>query len=458
MRRSRFGWRFRAVAGATFAVAVTGSCQWQRVGSDTGPDPSVVVPELFEPAALYRAMGLIASGAPLPFVGNLRYLATASPDTTVALFGLSLANEALTFRRTEAGYEAGYVAELTLRREGRIAARVSSRERVLVGTREEARRADESVVFQQLLRVPPGAYAAVAAVRDEQTGTTGRIEQAVTVPHVRRPGFSQVLAVYRGGARAALGDVPQLLLNPRATVPFGLDTLHLFVEAYGARSAAPVRFVLTAPPGDSMLVKEATPVGDPTLASATVSYTPDELPVGELRVEVTGAGLADTARLRVLVSFSDQWAITNFDEILTLLRYFGHDRALDSLRAAPPERRAALWRDFWRATDPNPPTPQNEALELYFRRVHEANLRFRETGVPGWMTDRGEVFITLGEPDEIFDSSSDLQGPTRIVRWNYLGEQLTVDFVDDTGFGRYRLTPASRADYQRVLNRVRSRG
>jgi GWxTD domain-containing protein len=168
--------------------------------------------------------------------------------------------------------------------------------------------------------------------------------------------------------------------------------------------------------------------------------------------------LADTVTLRALVSFSEQWAITNFEEILTLLRFFGQDRAIAEMRAAAPAQRSDLWRAFWRATDPNPVTPQNEALDLYFHRVQEANERFREAGDPGWQTERGEVFVTLGEPDEVFDQSSDLQGTVRIIRWNYLGERLTLDFVDDTGFGRFRLTPSSRAEYQRVLSMIRSRG
>lgn len=85
-------------------------------------------------------------------------------------------------------------------------------------------------------------------------------------------------------------------------------------------------------------------------------------------------------------------------------------------------------------------------------------MRFREAGEPGWLSDRGEVFITLGEPDEIFDQSSALQGPRQIIRWNYLGLRLQLDFTDDTGFGRFRLIPAARAEYQRVLNNLRSRG
>src|SRR2546422_1605729 len=51
---------------------------------------------------------------------------------------------------------------------------------------------------------------------------------------------------------------------------------------------------------------------------------------------------------------------------------------------------------------------ENEALEAYFRRIQIANQRFRESGDPGWLTDRGEVFITLGDPDDVFDFTADV--------------------------------------------------
>jgi len=101
-------------------------------------------------------------------------------------------------------------------------------------------------------------------------------------------------------------------------------------------------------------------------------------------------------------------------------------------------------------------TPENEALDQYFRRVQIANQRFRESVDPGWLTDRGEVFITLGEPDDVFDASSDIsRSGVRLIRWTYSGLRLTLFFQDQTGFGRFRLTPMSRAEYQRVLSRVR---
>jgi GWxTD domain-containing protein len=185
----------------------------------------------------------------------------------------------------------------------------------------------------------------------------------------------------------------------------------------------------------------------------------EDLPIGELRVEAFIAGREDTVRTTALVTFSEQWAMAHFDETLSLLRYLGAEEAIREMREAAPEERLELWRSFWRSIDPNPQTPTNETLDLYFERVQEANARFRERDTPGWLTDRGEVFITIGPPDEIWDSSSDLEGGgSRFIRWTYIAGRVALTFVDDVGYGRFRLTPLSRADFMRVVNRMRRSG
>ena len=72
--------------------------------------------------------------------------------------------------------------------------------------------------------------------------------------------------------------------------------------------------------------------------------------------------------------------------------------------------------------------------------------------MPGWRTERGEVFIRLGEPDEIYDAAAMAQG--RVIRWSYIGLRLVLFFRDDSGFGRFRLTPDSRAEFERVAARL----
>jgi GWxTD domain-containing protein len=126
------------------------------------------------------------------------------------------------------------------------------------------------------------------------------------------------------------------------------------------------------------------------------------------------------------------------------------------MRKAPASERSRLWRQFYADTDPNKATPENEALNQYFARISSANARFTDEGVAGWRTDRGEVFITLGAPDESIESSPGTAG--RVVRWSYLDFRLVLFFQDETGFGRLRLSPGSRSEYERTLNRIRRQG
>jgi GWxTD domain-containing protein len=187
-----------------------------------------------------------------------------------------------------------------------------------------------------------------------------------------------------------------------------------------------------------------------------VLVVPGKLPVGQAELQAVPLSGGDTTRSRFLVSFSNQWVITNFEEMTSLLRYFDRQDWVDSLRRSPPDHRPEVWRAFWKATDPAPMTPENEAIDDYFRRIQQANVRFQDEGEPGWLTERGEVFITLGEPDEILDLSNGMdRSGQRVLRWTYTAERLVLYFQDQTGFGRYRLTPSSRAEFQRVLARVR---
>jgi GWxTD domain-containing protein len=268
------------------------------------------------------------------------------------------------------------------------------------------------------------------------------------------------LAVYQGPGRTRASEVPKLLVNPRATVSYGGDTLRFYVEAYGERPGA--RMVARAfdQGGHEVWHDTVALAGTEALATGLAVLPPGGLPVGTGRLEIgrVGAGTAATRTAAFLVSFSDQWAITNYDQMISLLRYFERQDWVDKLRQAPADQRPAVWREFYKATDPVEVTTENEALESYFRRLQIANQRFRESGDPGWLTDRGEVFITLGEPDDVFDFSTDVsRAGVRGVRWTYNALRLTLFFQDNTGFGRFRLTPLSRAEYQRAVAQQRHR-
>jgi GWxTD domain-containing protein len=447
----------RRLAVLVASLAVTGCGTWQRVGSGARPEPGTVLPAMLDAAAVYRRMGFLVGSAPLPFVASVRYLADAAPDSTLALFALSLANQALSFQRDGNEFVAQYHLEVIFRADTARVRQITSDETVRVRTFQETLRGDESVIYQQFIGLQPGVYTVGVTVRDRNSPAATRQDRTDTVPRPGAPGLSSLVPVYDGTGRRRLAELPRLLVNPRATVPYGDDSLRFYLEAYGMPPGTRLVAHAFDQGGADVAVDTVALAGDATLATAQLVFRPGQLPVGEGRLEVTAlaTGGSPTVRAPFLVTFSDQWAVTNFDEMFSLLRYFERQDWVDSLRKAPPDQRPAVWRRFYKASDPVPVTPENEALDKYFKRLQVANQRFKESGEPGWLTDRGEVFVTLGEPDDVFDFSSDVsRSGVRGIRWVYNGLRLTLFFQDQTGFGRFRLTPTSRAEYQRVLARV----
>lgn len=406
-------------------------------------------------------MGALVGGGALPFVASVRYLAGPTPDSTLALFSVSLTNQTLSFQRRGAEFVAEYRVEASFRTDSTSVApvrQIGSDEQVRVRNFQETLRTDESVIFQQFVTLPPGAYQVMVLVRDRNGPAFARAERVDTAPRFTGPALTKPIAVYTAEGRSRRADRPKVVANPRATLPYGSDSMHFYVERYGAAPATILARVVDG--SDRELWRDSVHLtGTSDLSSATVIVAPGNLPVGQAELQTTPAAGGDTTRARFLVSFSNQWVITNFDEMMSLLRYFDRQDWVDSLRRSAPEHRPDVWRDFWKATDPAPITPENEALDDYFRRVQQANVRFQDEGEPGWLTERGEVLISLGEPDEMLDLSNGIdRSGMRVLRWTYTAQRLVLYFQDQTGFSRYRLTPTSRAEFQRVLARVRRSG
>src|SRR5437879_8906716 len=104
----------------------------QRPVSDPRPEPGAVVSPLFDAGSVYGAMGLLVAGPPLPFVATLNYMADAAPDSTLAVFGLSLANHALNFQRDGPAFTAHYHVEVAFRADTGAVRQLASDETVRV--------------------------------------------------------------------------------------------------------------------------------------------------------------------------------------------------------------------------------------------------------------------------------------------------------------------------------------
>jgi GWxTD domain-containing protein len=65
------------------------------------------------------------------------------------------------------------------------------------------------------------------------------------------------------------------------------------------------------------------------------------------------------------------------------------------------EEREHFIEQFWLRRDPTPGTPANEFKKEHYRRIGYAMERFRSPTKSGWATERGNLYIVTGPPDEI---------------------------------------------------------
>jgi GWxTD domain-containing protein len=439
----------RLVLIAALVAPAVGCGSWKRVGSDEQPKPTETLTRLLNTTQFYQRLGRLAAGDPMPFVGTVAF-AAGPADSVIAVIGLSLENRAFAFQREGNSFVARYRVSLSFKREGAPPVDLAREELVRVATFQETQRADESVLFQQVLRILPGTYQVTATVRDASSTSESSATADYTAPTFGKATYSAPILTYQATGRGSLADPVSLVLNPRGAVGYGSDTLLAYVEGYSFPEPTKVPFQVLDEQQHSIYSDSLRFRGGREVESQVVRLAPDSVSLGELKIVV---GSKPERSASALVSFTQAWVVTNFDEMLDLLRYFGYDEQIAAMRRAPAGERARLWRDFYEATDPNTSTPENEALNQYFSRVNAANQRFKDEGIPGWRTDRGEVFITLGPPDESVESSPGAS--SRIIRWTYLTHRLEIYFQDETGFGRLRLTPGSRAEYERILSRVR---
>src|SRR5271166_3610422 len=70
------------------------------------------------------------------------------------------------------------------------------------------------------------------------------------------------------------------------------------------------------------------------------------------------------------------------------------------LQLATNEEREQFIEQFWLRRSSNPDMPDNDFKEEHYRRIAYANEHFA-SGIPGWKTDRGRIYIIWGAPDEI---------------------------------------------------------
>lgn len=119
------------------------------------------------------------------------------------------------------------------------------------------------------------------------------------------------------------------------------------------------------------------------------------------------------------------------------------------------EERESFIEQFWMRRDPDPRSYDNSFKEEHYRRIAYANQHYA-SGIPGWKSDRGRIYIMYGAPDQkeehptggAYNRPLNEGGGTTTTfpfeKWWYrhidgIGDDIEIEFVDPSFSGEYRM-------------------
>ena len=127
-------------------------------------------------------------------------------------------------------------------------------------------------------------------------------------------------------------------------------------------------------------------------------------------------------------------------------RYLLTNNERKELKRSSKKDKERLFVNFWKSRDNTPSSEFNEVMHEFYNRIDYANEHF-DGWKSGWETDRGQIYILFGPPDNIFRTQS-FNTNAISQTWEYYRISKQFNFIDQNGFGDYRLnTPFLNSNF-----------
>ncbi len=373
---------------------------------------------------------------------------SADGSPVVRVF-IQLINDNLTFVHNDSGYVAEIQAEVYLSQKETdfVFNRTINRE-IFTRNYPETNSRDIANTFFTDLDVDPGEYEAAVSVLDMNSNKQFSRKSKFYVPELSRQNqvfVSDILFFTRFSK-----DSSGMIIDFVPALSNNFSTEGKYVYAYFT--------TYTKSPGDSLKIhyKIRDDRGVVVQQNQYNAKIVDRFAEHFLRLSRYYFN-RNRYQIEVAINLNNQWISrkANFaffwqfspntqqdlDLAIRQMRYIAQEDSIKFYQNADFEAKKAFFKRFWLRQDPNPDTEDNEIMDEYYRRVNFANQHFSATGLSGWLTDRGRIFIKFGAPDDIerhpFESDS-----YPFVVWQYYNLRKRFVFIDRTGFGDYVLHPS----------------
>jgi|APEBP8051072266_1049373.scaffolds.fasta_scaffold03250_2 GWxTD domain-containing protein len=174
--------------------------------------------------------------------------------------------------------------------------------------------------------------------------------------------------------------------------------------------------------------------------------------MGEYRMVISAPFVDDKTVVVSTKSFFSRWSgmpstLKDLEKASDQLIYIAGPDEIDFIQDGKDfAEKLDRFMQFWEKKDPTQGTPENEVFNEYYRRIEFANKNFKQM-LEGWRSDMGMVYVTLGSPNNVERHPFEYDSKPYEV-WDYYDINRRFVFVDQTGFGDYRLVTPFFGEYR----------
>jgi GWxTD domain-containing protein len=300
--------------------------------------------------------------------------------------------------------------------------------------------------------LPPGKYYSTILVEDLDSRKEYRAEVEIPVRS-----FTQELAIsdimlIASKTTTSSGSV-KIVPNLSRNIASQKDGIPVFFEVFSA-SARDLELTYTIVDSKNTSLFTEKRIEKVKAGNNQIFYTFNfkDAGKGEYRMLITGSFLDDKTIIVSTKSFFSKWvgmpaSSKDLEKATDQMIYIAGPDEINLIQeGADYAEKLKRFMEFWEKKDPTPGTQDNEVFNEYYRRIEYANKNFKQM-LEGWRSDMGMVYITLGTPNNVERHPFEYDSKPYEI-WDYYDINRRFVFVDQTGFGDYRLVTPFFGEYR----------
>ena len=352
---------------------------------------------------------------------------------------------AVQFERISGGFEGGYSVTVSIYMEDEETLYLEKlwNEKIIAKSFKESSAKENFNLSYRSLKIKPGKYFIKTTVMDRDSRKEYFSNNFYNVKDfLPKPSISDIMLIAQ---MTNVAGKNKIVPNVSRNVSENKKEINIFFEIYSDSSTDyNVEYIITNK--DSKILYERSVKQSMNEGKTQVFYTISDSTLLSLGNYILTVRLKD-ADENILAStsktFYSRWVglpatVDNIDKAIKQLIYIANPNEIEYMEnGKDEEEKTKRFAEYWKIKDPSPGNEENEVFQEYYGRVNFANEQFSHYR-EGWQSDRGMVFIILGPPNNVDRHPFEYDSKPYEI-WQYYEINRNFTFLDETGFGDYRL-------------------